>query len=144
MPFSFNLRKFRKLTYYWVFVSVTIKDDRLRTIATFDGKPLKDDRLRTIANVNGSVGGVVVAFAARLFWSLYVMMIQALYTRDFHLVRFLWWQHHKKLYNNQRSGRTTPGSRSLKNGYALCCVKETDALLFKAISHEIMTGLAAH
>jgi hypothetical protein len=48
-------------------VSVTIKDDRLRTIATFDGKPLKDDRLRTIANVNGSVGGVVVAFAARLF-----------------------------------------------------------------------------
>lgn len=37
-------------------MSVTIKDDRLRTIATFDGKPLKDDRLRTIANVNGSVG----------------------------------------------------------------------------------------
>ncbi len=28
---------------------------------------IKDDRLRTIANVNGSVGGVVVAFAARLF-----------------------------------------------------------------------------
>jgi hypothetical protein len=30
-------------------MSVTIKDDRLRTIATFDGKTLKDDRLRTIA-----------------------------------------------------------------------------------------------
>lgn len=45
----------------------TLKDDRLRTIATFDGKTLKDDRLRTIAHVNGSIGIVVVAFAARLF-----------------------------------------------------------------------------
>ncbi|WP_176450296.1 hypothetical protein [Enterobacter kobei] len=58
-------------------MSVTIKDDRLRTIATFDGKTmkdatfdgktLKDDRLRTIATVNGNVSIVVLAFAARLF-----------------------------------------------------------------------------
>ena len=45
----------------------TLKDDRLRTIATFDGKTLKDDRLRTIATVNGNVSIVVLAFAARLF-----------------------------------------------------------------------------
>jgi hypothetical protein len=38
-----------------------------RTIATFDGKTLKDDRLRTIATVNGNVSIVVLAFAARLF-----------------------------------------------------------------------------
>lgn len=31
----------------------TLKDDRLRTIATFDGKALKDDRLRTIATFDG-------------------------------------------------------------------------------------------
>ena len=48
-------------------MSVTIKDDRLRTIATFDGKTLKDDRLRTIATVNGNVSIIVLAFAARLF-----------------------------------------------------------------------------
>ncbi len=48
-------------------MSVTIKDDRLRTIATFEGKTLKDDRLRTIATVNGNVSIVVLAFAARLF-----------------------------------------------------------------------------
>lgn len=48
-------------------MSVTIKDDRLRTIATFDGKTLKDDRLRTIATVNGNISIVVLAFAARLF-----------------------------------------------------------------------------
>lgn len=48
-------------------MSVTIKDDRLRTIATFDGKTLKDDRLRTIATVDGNVSIVVLAFAARLF-----------------------------------------------------------------------------
>ena len=48
-------------------MSVTIKDDRLRTIATFDGKTLKDERLRTIATVNGNVSIVVLAFAARLF-----------------------------------------------------------------------------
>lgn len=45
----------------------TLKDDRLRTIATFDGKTLKDDRLRTIVTVNGNVSIVVLAFAARLF-----------------------------------------------------------------------------
>lgn len=45
----------------------TLKDDRLRTIATFDGKTLKDDRLRTIATANGNVSIVVLAFSARLF-----------------------------------------------------------------------------
>ena len=48
-------------------MSVTIKDDRLRTIATFDGKTLKDDRLRTLATVDGSVSIVIIAFAARIF-----------------------------------------------------------------------------
>ena len=45
----------------------TLKDDRLRTIATFDGKTLKDDRLRIIATANGNVSIVVLAFSARLF-----------------------------------------------------------------------------
>ena len=45
----------------------TLKDDRLRPIATFDGKILKDDRLRTLATVNGAANIVIVAFAARLF-----------------------------------------------------------------------------
>ena len=46
----------------------TLKDDRLRTLATFDGKTLKDDRLRTLATVDGLVSIVIIAFAARIFW----------------------------------------------------------------------------
>ena len=48
-------------------MTITIKDDRLRTLATFDGKTLKDDRLRTLATVDGSVSIVIIAFAARIF-----------------------------------------------------------------------------
>lgn len=48
-------------------MATTIKDERLRTIATFDGNTLKDDRLRTLATVNGAASIVIVAFAARLF-----------------------------------------------------------------------------
>jgi hypothetical protein len=36
-------------------------------LATFDGKTLKDDRLRTLATVDGSVSIVIIAFAARIF-----------------------------------------------------------------------------
>jgi hypothetical protein len=45
----------------------TLKDDHLRTIATFDGKTLKDDHLRTIATVDGSVSIVVISFVMKLF-----------------------------------------------------------------------------
>ena len=36
-------------------MATTIKDERLRTIATFDGNTLKDDRLRTIATFDGKI-----------------------------------------------------------------------------------------